>query len=355
VQHRARATEDAKGAALLALWGGYALYGLVYTTHIYSHTYYSLPLIPIVALSLGVVAGVVGDYLRVWLRSRFVRAAAASLLVVTMALGVEARAGMFALPRPASGDVQRRIEVYRQVGQLVHHSPRALVVEWTAGLWYYGWVSGRYWPNHWELEWQQTTLGLRAMSADARFATTDRRYWPAVGAIRPPPTVFIVLEPIELALEPDLTVYLSDFRVLARSPDYVIFDLTRRAGKPARSARATPITGAVATEGLLHMFPPTWRAIAPGMSTSRVVRTLGKPAAIVRRDDLRKPVESWFYGVGDDQAVVFINGQVFITAAASCCCCRRQLAPIDRNAAQIPVSVGRPRRPKVEESVETAE
>src|SRR5207247_6359332 len=139
----------------------------------------------------------------------------------------------------------------------------------------------------WDLEWQQTTLGLRAMSARQRFATTDRRYWPAVGAIRPPPNVFIVLEPIELALEPDLSVYLSDFRVLARSPDYVIFDLTRRAGTPTGSERATSGAGAARTDGLLHRFSPEWGATAPGTPAARVLKELGKPAAIVAGDAVR--------------------------------------------------------------------
>ena len=67
------------------------------------------------------------------------------------------------------------------------------------------------------------------MGADERFRTTDDSYYPAVGTMRPPPSVFIVAEPFELALQPDLAVLLSDFRVLAESPDYVIFDLKRRA------------------------------------------------------------------------------------------------------------------------------
>jgi hypothetical protein len=317
-------------ASLLALWGGYVLFGLVYTTHIYSHNYYSLPLIPVVALSLGLVAGVLGDYLRVLLRSRVVQVATASLLVATMAFGVGAKAGNLSLPRPPHDDEQQRIEIYRHIGELVHHSSRALVVEWTAGLWYYGWVSGRYWPNHWDLEWQVKTLGLQPMSASERFATTDTRYWPAVGAIKPTPSVFIVLEPIELALEPDLSVYLSGFPVLAQSPDYVIFNLTRRlrttAGPTTQEQGARATTGS--TQGLLHRFPPKWQDIEKGMTRNAVLRTLGKPHGVDARFDLSKPFESWFYGVYDEDAIVFVNGKVFVKAAAACCCCPKKFTRV---------------------------
>jgi hypothetical protein len=41
-------------AIILALWVGYAVLGLTYTSHISSHDYYSLPLVPVVALSVAV-------------------------------------------------------------------------------------------------------------------------------------------------------------------------------------------------------------------------------------------------------------------------------------------------------------
>jgi hypothetical protein len=194
------------------------------------------------------------------------------------------------------------------------------MLDWgLGGLWYYGWIGGRYWPNHWELVWQRTRLGLRAMKAEERFATTDKRYWPAVATLRPAPSVFIVLEPIELALEPDLSVFLSGFRVLAESPDYVIFDLTRRGGsttaRPSMSRQATTATVGP-PKAFLHHFPRSWNGIRPGMTEARVLQTLGRPHRIVTRRDLSKPVKSWFYGRSDDRAIVFIKGRVFVKAGS---------------------------------------
>ena len=48
--------EKEKLRFILALWAGYALFGLYFNYHISTHDYYSLPLIPIVALSLAPVA-----------------------------------------------------------------------------------------------------------------------------------------------------------------------------------------------------------------------------------------------------------------------------------------------------------
>jgi hypothetical protein len=315
-------------ASLLALGLGYVLFGLVYTNHISSHDYYSLPLVPVVALSLGLVADQLGGHVRRRLGRRTLQACAAVLIVLGLAVGVKERARALSLPSLNPGgaagiDPKDRIKEYAQVGRLVHHSTRALMLDWgLGGLWYYGWVAGRYWPNHWDLVWQRKRLGLRAMNADERFVTTDGRYWPAVGRLHPPPSAFIVLEPIELALEPDLSVLLSGFRVLAESPDYIIFDLTEKVTTPSpnRATAQQPATPAIARgpegQAFLHHFPPRWGAIKLGMTRTEVAHRLGRPHRLVRRRNLSKPVESWFYGVSDQYAIVFIDGEVFVKAGS---------------------------------------
>jgi hypothetical protein len=47
----------------LALWGGYLLYGMAFAHHIITHEYYSIPLIPAIALSLAPIAGLIFDRL----------------------------------------------------------------------------------------------------------------------------------------------------------------------------------------------------------------------------------------------------------------------------------------------------
>ena len=48
---------------LVGLWGGYVLLGFAFAHHIHTHNYYSLQLIPVVALSLGALWDSVADYL----------------------------------------------------------------------------------------------------------------------------------------------------------------------------------------------------------------------------------------------------------------------------------------------------
>jgi Dolichyl-phosphate-mannose-protein mannosyltransferase len=306
-------------AILVALWSGYVAFGLVFTNHISSHDYYSLPLIPIVALSLGVVAGAVGGYLGVALRRRSVQAAAAALLVAAAVLGLVEKGGQLDLPR-ANPVYERRAAVYEQIGDLVHHTTRALVLERMPGLWHHGWVAGRYWPNQADLSWEHTRDDLRPISADERFVTTDDRYYPTVGAIQPRPTVFIVSEPMELVLQPDLCVLLSDFARLAQTPDYVIFDLTRslaRSRDGATNEETMRAKSMTKRTRFFYEFPPAWSGITPGMSEEDVLRVLGKPRRIETRRDLRKPFASWFYGPRDKFAVAFVDGRLFVKAQGS--------------------------------------
>jgi hypothetical protein len=46
-----------------------------------------------------------------------------------------------------------------------------------------------------------------------------------------------------------------------------------------------------------------------------VLEVLGRPHRIVIRDDLRKPVETWFYGPADSYAIMLIDGRVFAVAS----------------------------------------
>src|SRR5205823_6606669 len=153
--------------------------------------------------------------------------------------------------------------------------------------------------------------------AEERFVTTDRRYFPAVGALRPKPTVFIVEDAIELVLQPDLSVLLSDFPVIAATDDYMIFDLTRRlsATRHLRNRRAGGVS-ALHTEpaGIFYRFPSKWRDLRRGMTPREVLRVLGKPNRTMIRPHLRKRFEAWFYGAHDKYAIVFVDGEMFAKA-----------------------------------------
>jgi 4-amino-4-deoxy-L-arabinose transferase-like glycosyltransferase len=81
-------------AILTGLWVGYALFGLLFTYHIHTHDYYSLPVIPIVALSIAVTGDKLLEAARRSLPSRLVGLA----VIVSVALTVTV-ASVVAIPR----------------------------------------------------------------------------------------------------------------------------------------------------------------------------------------------------------------------------------------------------------------
>jgi hypothetical protein len=298
-------------AVLIGLASGYVVFALAISNYVSTHDYYSLPLIPIVALSLAVVAARGVDLLRERMTRRRVQFAAAAVLVAISAFGLAAaRTPSLFRADPA---YERRVEVYEEIGEIVNHTSRALVLGGT-GLWHHAWIAGRYWPAQDDLSWEQDVQGLAPISADERFATTDSRYYPSVGAMRPRPTVFVVAEPIELTLQPDLSVLLSDFALLAEGPEYLIFDLTRRLeNSQPESTTDEARPGASDTESF-YQFPSTWNRVVRGMKRGDVQRVLGRPNRTDVRRGLRKPFESWFYGPDDRYAIVFVDGAVFARA-----------------------------------------
>ena len=57
------------------------------------------------------------------------------------------------------------------------------------------------------------------------------------------------------------------------------------------------------------------RRIVPGMTRREVRELLGRPRRTEIRSDLRKPVESWFYGPADSYALSLVDGRVFAVAS----------------------------------------
>ncbi len=301
-------------AVLLALWGGYVLFGLTFDNYVSTHDYYSLPLVPIAALSLAVVAGALGDLLRRPLSRRSVQIVTAAFAAVAVAGGFTAQGANLGLP-PVNQVSDRRIPEYEYIGRLLNHSSRVLLLG-SAGVWQYGWIAGRYWPGQSDLSWEREQDRLPSITADERFRITDGRYYPAVGAMHPRPRFFVVTEPMELALQPDLCVLLSDFGVVASGRDYMVIDLTRKAASKAVAQRDDAVHAQFTSSAAsFYEFPPRWRRIDRGMRARAVLAVLGRPHRIAVRHDLRKPAESWFYGSADTYAIMFVDGRVFAVAS----------------------------------------
>jgi 4-amino-4-deoxy-L-arabinose transferase-like glycosyltransferase len=124
-------------ATLIGLLVGYLAFAVTFAYYISGNPYYSLPLIPILALAIGVFAGFALE------RSRgAVRVALVGVILFVVAAGTYKSAVILRM-----GDPEARIADYRRIGDLTGHTTRALVVDeqLTTPLNYWGWVLGEDW------------------------------------------------------------------------------------------------------------------------------------------------------------------------------------------------------------------
>jgi hypothetical protein len=181
-------------AILAGLSLGYLSFALVFANYTSSNPYYSLPLIPILALSIGVLAGRV-------LESRGASgpiARAALLALVAVVIGVAAFKSHAVLtvrtPRETIAD-------YRRIGEITNHTTRAIVVdtELSTPSMYWGWIVGR----SWELGYASPPPWIRPEEAD-----------------------FLIVVGVEqFETSKGLRKFVRGLPVVARTSRYAIFDL----------------------------------------------------------------------------------------------------------------------------------
>ena len=182
---------------LSALWSGYILYGLVFPHHIASHDYYSLPLIPIVALSLAPLAAEILP--RIWNAATF-RLARIAILLSTFFFLLSYTAITYLDARLQ--DTRPSAQTYAAIGETLQHQPGivALTTDYGYPLAYYGWQNVSLWEYSEDFE--------QGFSQQ----TFEKAY-------------FVVTDFDELARQPQLAEKLSAYQVFAQTREYVIYDL----------------------------------------------------------------------------------------------------------------------------------
>lgn len=201
---------------MIGLWAGYVLFCLVFNYHIATHDYYHLQLIPIVALSLGPMAGVIYERLRDLNHEWYWRLAL--WLVLLLALGLTLNSARTQL---AGNAFMSKIMLAEEIGEQVQHSTSTvyLASDYGLSLEYHGELSGEPWPLVSDLEWERLA-GVSVMDAEQRF--TD------LFAIDSP-DYFIILDLGEFDQQIDLKEFLTrNYPVISDSAHYIIFDLKRR-------------------------------------------------------------------------------------------------------------------------------
>jgi len=229
-------------ALMAGMWGGYFLFGLVFTYHIHTHGYYSLQLVPVVALSLGPVWDMVASYLGRRDHSYYRRTVVLGLLLLAVTLGVygqrttilgisQQAGGTRAFPGKYMGsalvaDYDARVKTYREIGEMVGHSPRTIFSAPDFGypLLYHGRLDGEYWPTPEMMAWWQS----RGRSEAHLGGATTRRELFDDWYSEVSPEYFIVIRSEGWRSDRGLRRLLTrHFPKVARDRYYLVFDLRK--------------------------------------------------------------------------------------------------------------------------------
>jgi 4-amino-4-deoxy-L-arabinose transferase-like glycosyltransferase len=195
----------------LALWVGYALYGLAFPHHIITHEYYSIPLIPAIALSLAPVANLVFSHINHY--GRGVRLILAAVLVFSVAYS-----GWMARSILLSKNYRDETAGWIKVGQALPKEGNIIGITHEQGyrIAYYGWRHVTPWPYTAEdespLAYNPDPMGEFAIRFENAVKGQD---------------YFVVTLFNDLDAQPMLKAYLFDhFPIYSQGDGYLIFDLT---------------------------------------------------------------------------------------------------------------------------------
>lgn len=232
---------------LYGLWIGYFVFGLFFTYHIHTHEYYHLPFIPVIALSMGPMGVSVINQLydnRLFKKRIFLIFA---LTIVIVVAGASAVRGVYLSGNKKqiktlgyvlginpefysflAKDFTNEVKIAQEIGDIVGHSTKTvfLTSDYGRSLAYHGELSGLPWPTTLSLK-ERRDRGLPDLPKDELFGEhyltirTHGKY------IKYTPDFFIITAFDEFEKQKDLKEYLeTNFPLLAKSNDYLIFDLT---------------------------------------------------------------------------------------------------------------------------------
>jgi hypothetical protein len=196
----------------IGLWLGYGLYGLTFPYHIITHSYYHLPLIPIVALSLAPLAAVALRPLTNLKPVALVRIALFGILFMGIIGKVwDVRSDLI------GQDYKHEPAYWEGIAELLGNesSVVALTHDYGNRLAYYGWITPKIWLPKGHIEKYRELRGGSPIDVQEWFAevTENRDY-------------FLVTLMKQLEKQPELDELLyTNYAIFAEGDGFVIFDL----------------------------------------------------------------------------------------------------------------------------------
>lgn len=196
---------------LIALWVGYVLYGLFLPYQMYTHSYYHLMLVPIVALSIVPVSRAVLE------RFAFKANKTQQALLLVAAVGWMG-INMWAALQPAiSQDYRNEPAYWQEISSYLPADGKiiALTQDYGYRLMYYGWRKVVLWPNRGEQNLNELRGSQKEFQSYFEKRTQGISY-------------FLVTAFRQFDDQPDLKEWLQKhYSILAESPGYLIYDLTQ--------------------------------------------------------------------------------------------------------------------------------
>lgn len=201
---------------IAGLWAGYILYSLVYTYPTYTHAYYLLFFIPIIAISLAPTAQLIFDGFKQTVRSK-----ALGTIVICIIIFIPVLFGVRAAKwKENNPEFIHKSRIAQEIGELVNHSKNIIYLSNYYGSWlrYHGELRGMNWPTHWD--YQRGKLEDRPIPSPVELFNTI--YEKAENDF------FVITFLSEFELQPELKKLLTQkFPVFVEKKDYIIFDLQK--------------------------------------------------------------------------------------------------------------------------------
>ena len=201
--------DENKRRFLLGLWAGYALFGFYFNFHISTHDYYSLPLIPILALSIAPLADSFLAKLAQLTQTKFLRLSSFIILLIGLIASLwNTRNQLNAV------DYRPQTAMWVEIHSLTaDYNLGGLTQDYGARMAYWGWQNLTSWPSYGDL-----LYGKERGSAQKDFEDQ----W---NELMPKKELFLVTDFKDLDLQPFLKAKLSTYPIFAQGDGYVIYQL----------------------------------------------------------------------------------------------------------------------------------
>lgn len=194
----------------LSLWLAYLLYGYTFAYHIYTHNYYQLPFLPILALGMGFVVSAGLETLKGLNRHWIERALIVLILLFSLALCVQRARGSL-----VASSYRHEAAYWSELGKKIGNNTSVIALTHDYGyrISYWGFVNPKLWPTAGD-----RTVKVLSGSSDPEFLQLFKEM--TVGKTR-----FLVTLLGEFDNQPDLKEYLFTNFPYEQGDGYYLFDL----------------------------------------------------------------------------------------------------------------------------------